>query len=192
MTTATQLWALKEWAIAVEALGTGDLILLVRKGGIHESRRSFNVPCNQALLFPTSEHQQASALRSPFRAAVTPETVPALGDVMSLHYWAEVTHQLPLTGPGIVGALHPFHIWTDDWLVERLAWKPERPAYALLLRVQQLVTPVDITYQAHHQGCRSWITLQDETTELPNRVPVLSDQDYRRQVTQIQTAIAGE
>ncbi|MGD1941675.1 MAG: DUF1802 family protein [Leptolyngbyaceae cyanobacterium] len=184
------LWALKEWAIAVEALGTGDLILLVRKGGSHESRRAFDVPCDRALLFPTYEHQQASALRSPFQSAVTPRIVPALGDVMLLQYWANVTHQLPLAGPGIVEALHPFHIWTDDWLAERLAWKPERPAYALLLRVQRLVTPVDITYQAHHQGCRSWITLQDEVTEWPNGVPVLSDQDYHRQVTQIQAAIA--
>ena len=186
------LWALKEWAIAVQALGAGDLILLVRKGGIHESRRSFNMPCDRALLFPTYEHQQASALRSPFQSAMTPQAVPALGDGMSLQYWAEITHQLPLAEQGIVEALQPFHIWTDDWLVERLAWKPERPAYALLLRVQRLVAPVDITYQAHHQGCRSWITLQDETTELPNGVPVLSDQDYRRQVTQIQAAIAGE
>ena len=185
------LWALKEWAIAVEALGTGDLILLVRKGGIHESRRSFNVPCNQALLFPTYEHQQTSALRSPFRAAVTPQAVPTLGDVMSLHYWAEVTHQLPLTGPGIVDALHPFHIWTDDWLAERLAWQPERPTYALLLQVHRLVIPVDVTYQTRHQGCRSWIELQDEGVELSHSIPVLSNEKYHHQVAQIQAAIAA-
>ncbi|MEM1289968.1 MAG: DUF1802 family protein [Cyanobacteria bacterium P01_H01_bin.162] len=138
------LWALKEWAIAVQALGAGDLILLVRKGGIHESRRSFNMPCDRALLFPTYEHQQASALRSPFQSAMTPQAVPALGDGMSLQYWAEITHQLPLAEQGIVEALQPFHIWTDDWLVERLAWKPERPTYALLLQVHRLVTPVDV------------------------------------------------
>ena len=188
---AESLWALKEWMIAVQALGAGDLILLVRKGGIHESRRSFNVPCDRALLFPTYEHQQASALRSPFQSAVAPQAVPALGDRMSLQYWVEVTHQLPLTGQGILEALNPFHIWTDDWLAERLAWKPERPAYALLLRVKRLVNPVDITYQAHHQGCRSWIKLQDAVTNVPRGVPVLSDQEYHRRVTQIQAAIAA-
>ena len=185
------LWALKEWAIAVQALGAGDLILLVRKGGIHESRRLFNVPCDRALLFPTYEHQQASALRSPFQSAVTPQAVPALGDRISLQYWAEVTHQLPLAGQRIVEALHPFHIWTDDWLAERLAWKPERPAYALLLRVRRLVAPADISYQAHHQGCRSWIKLQDAVSDVPSSAPVLSDQDYHRQVTHIQAAIAA-
>jgi len=50
--------ALKEWA-AVDALEQGKTImLLLRKGGIHEQGGRFKVAQNQILLYPTHEHQQ--------------------------------------------------------------------------------------------------------------------------------------
>ena len=35
--------ALKEWAITCEAIGNGEQILLLRKGGIHEDGKDFRV-----------------------------------------------------------------------------------------------------------------------------------------------------
>jgi len=48
--------ALKEWAVAVDALEQGKTIMLLRKGGIHEQGGRF-VAQNQILLYPTHEHQ---------------------------------------------------------------------------------------------------------------------------------------
>jgi hypothetical protein len=84
--------------------------------------------------------------------------------------------------------LHPYHIWTDDWLTERLAWKPERPAYALLLRTYRFQAPVELVYQASYQGCRSWITLEPPVT-LPASEPVLDTATYAARVAQIQAAL---
>lgn len=182
-------WALKEWAVAVEALLAGDLIMLIRKGGIHEAKPVFNVPSDRALLFPTHEHQSTAAMREPWRSRVSSQTVPQVGDAVALPGWAEITHQLQLTGPDLEQRLQPFHVWTDVWLTERLAWKPERPAYALLLRVHRFTAPLQLTYAKQYGGCRSWIELAELPT-LPEGAPILTDTAYQAQVSAIAAAIA--
>lgn len=187
VTTIT--WALKEWAVAVEALLAGELLLLIRKGGIRESRPVFEVPSDRALLFPTYEHQAAAAMRESWQSQVAPQAVPQVGDALTLRGWVEITHQLELTGADIVERLHPFHLWTDAWLTERLAWKPERPAYALLLRVHRLATPLTLTYEKRYGGCRSWIELAG-TSPLPESTPVLTAAEYQERVGAIMATIA--
>ena len=59
MELTTTLHALKEWAVAVNALESGKTIMLLRKGGIHERGGRFQVAHEQVLLYPTYEHQQA-------------------------------------------------------------------------------------------------------------------------------------
>jgi hypothetical protein len=186
---AETIWALKEWAIAVEALLTGDLVLLIRKGGIREAKPFFEVPSDRALLFPTYEHQQPEAIRPPYVDGFEAKPVPPVGAAIPLKGWAEITHQLPLAGNNIIESLHPFHIWTDDWLAERLAWKPERPAFALLLRVYRFVEPLSLVYQKQYGGCRSWIEL-DFGEALPESSPVLPSETYNQAVSKIQQAIA--
>ena len=58
--------ALKEWAIAINALETGKTIMLLRKGGIREKGGSFRVAHNRVLLYPTYEHQQAVMLKADY------------------------------------------------------------------------------------------------------------------------------
>jgi len=182
-------WALKEWAIAVEALLAGELIVLIRKGGIREAQPVFEVPSDRAVLFPTYEHQSAAAMRQPWAASMTAATVPTAGDEIMLPGWVEITHQLALQGPDIVERLRPFHIWTDDWLSDRLAWKPERPAYALCLRVHCLATPLTLTYEKRYGGCRSWVQLP-AMMALPASTPVLTAATYHQRVSELMTAIA--
>ena len=186
---ATITWALKEWAVAVEALLAGDLLLLIRKGGIREAQPVFAVPSDRVLLFPTYEHQAAAALRSPWQSRVETRSVPQVGDAMTLPGWAAITHQLELTGGDIVQRLHPFHIWTDDWLTERLAWKPERPAYALVLRVHRFTAPLTLTYEKRYGGCRSWIE-PGAIAALPESAPVLPEAEYQQRVRAMAAAIA--
>src|SRR5437773_10711301 len=69
--------AFKEWAIVVDALGRGEQILLLRKGGLRERRGEFRVEHPQFLLFPTLYHQQ--------RASVTMEA-QARFDQIVLHW----------------------------------------------------------------------------------------------------------
>ncbi|NER83153.1 MAG: DUF1802 family protein, partial [Leptolyngbya sp. SIO1D8] len=97
-------WVLKEWSIAVEALISGDFVLLIRKGGIREKKQSFEVPSDRALLFPTYEHQHADALRSPYGQKLVSQPVPAIGDEVVMSSWAQITHQLLLPGVSAIEA----------------------------------------------------------------------------------------
>lgn len=50
--------ALKEWAVVVDALGSGQQIILLRKGGLREGPGGFAVAQPEFLLFPTLFHSQ--------------------------------------------------------------------------------------------------------------------------------------
>ena len=49
--------AFKEWAVAVDALMSGEQVMLIRKGGISEDSKHFTVIHDKFLLYPTYEHQ---------------------------------------------------------------------------------------------------------------------------------------
>ena len=50
--------ALKEWSVAVDALAEGEMMVLLRKGGIKEDNGRFQAQAQKAILFPTFEHQK--------------------------------------------------------------------------------------------------------------------------------------
>ena len=52
----------KEWAVIVEALGQGEQIVILRKGGIAEGRDGFRAEHERFWLFPTRFHQQAECV----------------------------------------------------------------------------------------------------------------------------------
>ncbi|SVB02171.1 uncharacterized protein METZ01_LOCUS155025, partial [marine metagenome] len=51
--------ALKEWAVAVEAMARGDQIIILRKGGIHRDDKEFRIVHPEFLFYPTYEHQRS-------------------------------------------------------------------------------------------------------------------------------------
>src|SRR5262245_4553049 len=82
--------AFKEWAVVVDALGRGDQILVLRKGGISEGRGGFQIEHNRFLLFPTLFHQQRQSVQ-PSAQARYDELAPNLSlDRVRLEFFAEV------------------------------------------------------------------------------------------------------
>jgi len=51
-----------------------------------------------------------------------PETIP-------IGSWAEITDILPVSDEPIVRTLQPFHIWNEQFISDRLKWKPRQPLY---------------------------------------------------------------
>ncbi|MBF2035205.1 MAG: DUF1802 family protein [Leptolyngbyaceae cyanobacterium T60_A2020_046] len=187
-------WALKEWSIAIEALLAGDFILLLRKGGIHERGEQFWVANNRALLFPTVEHQQPYWLKEPYRDRVlaSPGDANPNSAMITIPGWAEITEVLPVASPAAAAALLPHHIWTAEWLRDRMAWKPERPLVALLLRAHRFHVPVTLPREPRYGGCRSWIQLDKAAiAALPASEPALSDDAYRDRVIAIETTLTA-
>lgn len=182
--------ALKEWAIAVNALEKGETIMLLRKGGIHEQGGRFQVAHEEILLYPTYEHQQSFMLKAEYTNLVQPVTSGWHPETVRIGSWAAITDILPVSNESIVNALLPFHIWNEYFISDRLIWKARQPLYILLLRTYKLPQVQEIPYRAEYGGCKSWIDLaQPINTE--GAEAVLSDFAYNQLVAQIR-AIVGD
>lgn len=188
MELTTTFHALKEWAVAVNALEYGQTIMLLRKGGIHEQEGRFQVANKQVLLYPTYEHQQSLMLKAEYANLVHPVTSGWHPETIRIGSWAEITDILPVADESIVDNLLPFHIWNEYFISDRLKWKPRQPLYILLLRAYKLPQAQDIPYLAEYGGCKSWIDL-DQQVRLPGSQPVLSDSVYSQLVETIRRII---
>ncbi len=188
MELTTTFHALKEWAIAIDALENAKTIMLLRKGGIHERDGRFQVAHEQVLLYPTFEHQQAFLLKAEYTNLVYPVTSGWHPETVRIGSWAEITDILPCSDESIVNALLPFHIWNEHFISDRLKWKPRQPLYILLLRVYKLPQAQEITYSAKYGGCKSWIDL-DQPINKQQSQPVLSLATYTQLVAEIRTIV---
>ncbi|PIG92013.1 DUF1802 family protein [Gloeocapsopsis sp. IPPAS B-1203] len=179
--------ALKEWAVAVEALEQAKTIVLLRKGGIHEQGGHFRVAYGRVLLYPTYEHQQPALLKPEYAQAVTPVPSGWHPETVRIGSWAEITDIVPVNQPSAVEALLPFHIWNEKFISDRLKWKSRQPLYILLLRTY-ILPQVHIPYSAEYGGCKSWIDIV-QTIFLENSQAVLSDETYSHKVAEIRQTV---
>jgi hypothetical protein len=172
--------ALKEWAVAVNALEQGKTIMLLRKGGIKEEGNRFEVKQSQVLLYPTYEHQKSQLLKPKYAQQVQPVPSGWHPETVRIGSWAEITETL--------AALLPYHIWNEQFATERLKWKPQQPLYVMLLRTYQFAQVTEIAYHYIYGGCRSWIELQEEFS-VSDSVPVVTEEEYLQQVKTISQEI---
>ncbi|MBP5973124.1 DUF1802 family protein [Brasilonema sp. CT11] len=183
--------ALKEWAVAINALETSKTIMLLRKGGIHERHGRFEVNHKQILLYPTFEHQQPFLLKPDYANLVIPVTPGWRPETVGINSWAEITDIFPVSEESVVNALLPFHIWNEYFISDRLKWKPRQPLYILLLRTYKLPQEQEIPYCTKYGGCKSWIDL-DGSISLQGSQPILSDSIYAQLVAQIRDIVSDK
>ena len=174
--------ALKEWAVAVDALIAAETVVLLRKGGIREA--GFKVDSRPFWLYPTYEHQKPELLKPQYRNLVTTVAPGWHPDLVSIGAWAMVTHQYELKEQTQLDRLMPHHIWNEDFTEMRLKWKPNLALTVVFLRVFRLKESVEIPFEPVYGGCRSWTTLQPEI-DASDSVAVLSDDRYARKVREI-------
>ena len=56
--------AFKEWAVTVRALAEGEQLLTLRKGGIREENKHFEIEHDRFFLYPTFDHQRNDLVRA--------------------------------------------------------------------------------------------------------------------------------
>ena len=172
--------ALKEWAVTVDALARGEQILLLRKGGIHETGKDFRVIHREFLLYPTYEHQRADLLKPARQPALAqlladrPQT-----DALTFTHWSRAEEIIEVSDAERVDALAPHHIWTDAYAQARLHWKPMLPLSILLLRVYKLERPATVPWLKEYGGCTSWVDIIPRIA-LGNMQPALTDAEFAR------------
>ena len=183
--------ALKEWAVAIRALGEGRQALIIRKGGIREDENRFEVRFPEFLLFPSFEHQQAELLR-PEHAAALADALEEKADPdrLTFTHFARVHSAFPVTELAQLEALAPHHIWTSAYAEKRLRWKPKVPLTAMVLRVFRLAEEKQVPVRPEYAGCKSWLPLLDTVT-VDSVIPALSDEAFAAEATAIEEAMAS-
>jgi hypothetical protein len=195
--------AFKEWAVTVRALAEGEQLLTLRKGGIREENKHFEIEHDRFFLYPTFDHQRNDCVRDAhlpelaraLEEGVWPENEPPAKalvqdggipqpDRVRIRSWAEVAASYLITDPRAIDALSPYYIWTTDYAEKRLAWKRRHPLHVIVLRTYRIPRPVTVKVRPEYHGCRSWIELY---RDLPfEGTPVLSDEEFDRASEEIE------
>ncbi|RIX52419.1 DUF1802 family protein [Paenibacillus nanensis] len=188
-----QAVALKEWAVSVKALQEGKQIIVMRKGGIVEETREFELISQSFYLMPAYEHQKKELLKEAFRDALDETLTEWSPDMpkVKLTAYAIAERDIEINDQETLDKLRDLHIWTDTFAEERLKWKRKKPLHVLLLRVYELEEPVYAPMRPAYNGCKSWVRLEDEVEHPPMR-PVMSDEAFKRETERILSALSGQ
>jgi hypothetical protein len=169
--------ALKEWQVVCRALESGRQILLLRKGGIFEAKRGFEIKHREFLLFPTYLHQQRGMLKD--EALGEMQVRSAEPERVEIRAAGMVTDIVPVESRGQIDTLEDQHIWTAPLIDMRFNYKPKNPLYLLLVRAYRLTEPVTIDNAPAYAGCISWVPL-DRPIGLEASTAVLDDPAYEK------------
>ena len=171
--------ALKEWAVAVEALERGETALVVRKGGIRE--KTFAVPKTRFLFFKSYEHQKADQLKPAYHELL--RSIPQRRDDEPVIFtsFAEVYRAYEVSEAEELEALDPHHIWTLEYAESRLKWRPKKPLTILVLKTYLLPEPIVLDHRDPYGGCKSWIELEESVPTAGSR-PVLEEPSFEKLV----------
>lgn len=181
--------AFKEWAIVVDALGRGEQILILRKGGISEGRDGFQVEHPQFLLFPTLFHQQ--------RESVTPDAqvrydkiAPGLPspEIVRIEYFAEVAAWRQLDALSTAEALRGQHCWRDEVIADRFDWGRAKNIFAIAVRVHRLPLPIELPMSPAYGGCKSWVELETDIVTTGAQ-PVLDQTSFDQKLNRFFAAV---
>ncbi|MFF2888406.1 DUF1802 family protein [Paenibacillus sp. NPDC057967] len=185
-----QTIALKEWAVSVKALHDGEQIIVMRKGGIIEETRDFQLLSQSFYLMPAYEHQRKELLKEDYQGGMD-ETLREWSpeaDTIKLTAYAVVERDIEITDQETLDKLREMHIWTDTFAEERLKWKKKNPLHLLLLRVYKLEEPVYAPMRPAYSGCKSWVRIEDEMKQ-PEMNPVLTQAQFDKETDRILSAL---
>jgi hypothetical protein len=164
--------ALKEWSSVVGALGRGEQILLVRKGGIADP--AFGIEAERFYLYPTYFHQGESDAR------------PSI----AITHWCEVVRTWTIDRASDLERLAPLVVLPNETLALRFRFRPDQALYVIAVRVFELAHPVDVAFREEYAGCRSWVSVDDEI-DIDGSRPVLSDAELAAQLDRVNALLTA-
>ncbi|MBI1953920.1 MAG: DUF1802 family protein [Candidatus Omnitrophica bacterium] len=191
MTSLTRV-ALKEWAVVVEALGTGEQLLLFRKGGIRDPKGTFQLQHPEFLLYPTWEHQTEDSLaairpefRERFKSTLAGAAHPAQ---IAFKIYAGTAFCAEVRSARQMEGLEKYHLWTPRFFEERLKYRPAAPTVVVVLRAYRLKAPVPHPALPEYAGCKSWVPLA-EGISIEGAEPVVENRKFRDALNDINSRL---
>jgi hypothetical protein len=189
--SALERSALKEWAVLVDAMLRGELIAMVRKGGIREQRAGFSVRHDRFLLYPTFFHEKLNELAPRYAASLEtsharkPEAgtirVEAVADVVGVWQVSELE---------TLRAIEGTHGMSWPAVESRFHYKNKPGVQVIAVRVSKLAAPVVVPETRRYLGCVSWVEL-DDAVDVSNATPVLDDAALMMQVARLRNALSS-
>jgi hypothetical protein len=186
--------ALKEWSIICKAMEEGKQTILLRKGGILEYKKGFEISQKLFLLYPTLEHQAAEYLQSnylqEYELLLKRNSSEIVQDkVNTIRIIARIEAMQEFHDHELLSKLEKYHIWNEKYVNMRMNYNPKKPMNALLLRIYKLSQPISIDVNPEWAGCKSWIDIEFSSkygnqygsiNELLNQsMPVIKDKDFQ-------------
>jgi hypothetical protein len=163
--------ALKEWASAIDALGRGEQIILIRKGGIADP--AFGVEAERFYLFPTNFHDGGG--EPPRSVAVT--------------HWCEVARTWRVHELDALVRLEPLVVFDRATLETRYRFRADQAIHVIGVRTYRLPQPATVAMKDDYAGCRSWVSI-DEEVDVEGSVPVLTDAELAARLAQVDELLA--
>lgn len=181
--------ALKEWAVVVEALGQGQQILLIRKGGIRDPQGAFHLEHREFFLYPTLEHQNEEAVRPEFQQRYKGSLSGAKeAREVQLKIYGGVSYVGQIRDPKQLEGLERYHIWTPEFFEKRLQYRPVAPTVVVVLRAYRLPKIIPHPVQPEYIGCKSWVELS-ESLPVEGAQPVMDNQRFRAALVEISSRL---
>ena len=157
----------------VEAMACGDIVAMIRKGGIREQRSGFDVRHDRFLLYPTYFHEKAAEVADRFRGRLEAAhaTRPPEGLVRFTHVaeaaavW-KVEELEPLRG---IADLHGL-AWPA--VESRFHYRQRPGLHVVAVRVLALRAPAQVPEARRYGGCVSWVEL-DQPVDVAGARPVV-------------------
>ncbi|MBI1978346.1 MAG: DUF1802 family protein [Candidatus Omnitrophica bacterium] len=188
MQTENQI-AFKEWASIVNALASGDQILILRKGGIREDGGDFRVEHDEFFLFPTYEHQNRMDLKPEayqhLNFAI--KTKPT-SDSLPIQYYVQAVKVIQITEEAQLEDLKPFHVWSDGAVNKRFHYGREKGLFVIACRVFKLPKPHVIQVTPKYAGCKSWVSFSEKLIT-QGSTPVLPEADFKNQLDALNSTL---
>ena len=179
--------ALKEWAAIEQILAAGHSTILLRKGGIRERKRDFEVDHREFWLFPTHYHQNPDELVPGFEWALeSGRAAEPDGDHVRIEHYAVVEDAFRVEDLEALRRLEGLHPLEATTVESRFHYRDRLHLHVLVLRVHRVREPYVIPNTLDYEGCISWVELDDPLSTVGS-VPVLDDAAFeaaRREVAE--------
>lgn len=181
--------AIKEWKVLCDAFAAGEIVAMVRKGGIREQRAGFSVRHDRFLLYPTYFHEK--------KAELAPRLLPRLDESHAerpAEGMVRIEHVADVAAVWRVESLEPLR---RIELAHGLAWGAVESRFeyrgvplvqVVAVRVARLESPVEVEERRRYQGCVSWVTL-DDAVDVAGATPVLADAPFDARLAELRAAL---
>lgn len=184
--------ALKEWKILCDAMAGGEIVALVRKGGIREQRAGFSVRHERFLFYPTFFHEKAVELQPRFRARLeTSHAERPPEGLVRVALVAQVAGVWPVAELERLRGIEAEHGLAWAAVESRFHYKNRPGVQVVAVRVARLPAPGELPEQRRYQGCVSWVAL-DEAVDVAGAFPVLDDETFAARLATLRSALGAE